>query len=637
MARPRIFVSWSGALGRRVAECLASTFLSHADLDPWVATYDVALGKPWFDEHLRQLKAADHGICCLTPGISERPWLLFEAGALFTHLDRCFVVRVSTGPGAVREGGSGPLAHLQSTDGRDRQAMAELLGQLTRMNDDDVTEWVARHWPAWQRAIAEIDHDVLSPRGDVYDLMNQVRHTAEEVMGRREISDNGCLRRIVATSLASVNRQVRNADTSYLMPAAEYADMLITLQREDKAHVRAIALLERDEHFWLQRAGRQIANTARPNSHRVFVFTHGKQVEQYFETLMRHADRYCVSAISLDCLHREFSGFDKDFSIITTEAGAVMADYVDDDISPRKMIRFVSASQGIVRHEEAISSIIRRAVRIDPAQRPTPDALTDQLFGRGLTALDHRPIEMSKYIVVDEYDLHEEKHAYYVEMMDDMVARIAAERRRAWGRIRILEMGAGTGIFTKRLATIPDADIVALEIDWHCYQVLRRNMAPFPNVVVENRDSRVYNPDGHFHFVVSSFADHHIKPDDKPNYFANVQQNLIEDGRFVVGDEFLPVHDERNLEARSKALHAYHEHIINIALQAGHQELARLEESALRSGLEDVGDFKVTCQRYEDMLAVAGLGVTNVKKIGPLGQDDVGGVFVYVMRSRRRA
>ena len=49
---------------------------------------------------------------------------------------------------------------------------------------------------------------------------------------------------------------------------------------------------------------------------------------------------------------------------------------------------------------------------------------------------------------------------------------------------------------------------------------------------------------------------------------------------------------------------------------------------AVRSGLEQNGDFKVSCSQYEEFLLTNGFTFTH-KKIGPLNQNDVGGVYVY--------
>jgi SAM-dependent methyltransferase len=172
---------------------------------------------------------------------------------------------------------------------------------------------------------------------------------------------------------------------------------------------------------------------------------------------------------------------------------------------------------------------------------------------------------MSEYISVADYDQHEEKHAYYIDMLSKIIDILLQNRKqRSMTKCRILEFGAGTGILSTRLASISNSEIHVVEIDWACYQVLvgkfrqngarqlevsadnRQHRFEMPNgnsVVTHNEDSRFYNPVGSYDYIVTSFADHHIKASDKQLYFANVKQNLNEGALFIVGDEFLREHD----------------------------------------------------------------------------------------------
>lgn len=255
---------------------------------------------------------------------------------------------------------------------------------------------------------------------------------------------------------------------------------------------------------------------------------------------------------------------------------------------------------------------------------------------RGLEFYETRLIEMSEYININDYDEHEEKHAYYQQMMQRMIDICLAHRLNdPKPSFDILELGAGTGIFTRRLLTeltnITKIDVV--EIDWYCYRRLEEKLIRDANlnqtqINIHHEDSRTYDPPGKFDYIFSSFADHHIKTGDKEKYFENVKRNLKPGGLLIVGDEFIPEHDPEKKEARDLALKAYHNHIINIAEQQGEIILADLERAALNSGLEEKGDFKVSCTQYEMQLRNARFEFKQ-EKIGPLELQDVGGVYVY--------
>jgi SAM-dependent methyltransferase len=268
---------------------------------------------------------------------------------------------------------------------------------------------------------------------------------------------------------------------------------------------------------------------------------------------------------------------------------------------------------------------------------------------------------MSAYISVKDYDRHEEKHAYFVEMMDRMIEifeRHRGDKRRSAGQqCRVLEFGAGTGIFTRRIAERSDIDsVVAVEIDWECFNRLRNNLEDRYGEKIQliYEDSRTHNPPGKFDYIFSSFADHHIKSKDKPQYFRNVIKNLEPGGLFIVGDEFLMPHDPSHETNWLEALRAYHEHIIGAALAAknevlaraeaegngtsawlreevaGYDVLVRLEQSAWESGKRRQGDFKVSCEEYERLLRNAGFSFEK-ERIGPREDLGIGGVYVYTM------
>lgn len=87
----KVFISWSGRRSREVAvelhfwieEILQAT-------ETWMST-DIPAGARWGDEIGKRLAETSFGIVCLTPENDEKPWLLFEAGALAKALDRAVV------------------------------------------------------------------------------------------------------------------------------------------------------------------------------------------------------------------------------------------------------------------------------------------------------------------------------------------------------------------------------------------------------------------------------------------------------------------------------------------------------------------------------------------------------------------
>lgn len=83
----KIFISWSGGPSKQVAELFEEWLqlvLQHCD--PWISTKGIESGSQWFTEIGDQLATANIGIICLTKANRDKPWLLFEAGALLKGL-----------------------------------------------------------------------------------------------------------------------------------------------------------------------------------------------------------------------------------------------------------------------------------------------------------------------------------------------------------------------------------------------------------------------------------------------------------------------------------------------------------------------------------------------------------------------
>jgi len=79
----KIFISWSGSRSRAVAELLNDwTKCVLQATRPWLSTRDIDRGALWFSEIHDQLKDTSVGIVCLTQENRNRPWILFESGAL---------------------------------------------------------------------------------------------------------------------------------------------------------------------------------------------------------------------------------------------------------------------------------------------------------------------------------------------------------------------------------------------------------------------------------------------------------------------------------------------------------------------------------------------------------------------------
>ena len=79
----RVFISWSGDRSRAVAELLDEWLQCVIQaLDPWMSSKDIDRGSIWFSEISDSLRDTKVGIVCLSQDNKNKPWILFESGAL---------------------------------------------------------------------------------------------------------------------------------------------------------------------------------------------------------------------------------------------------------------------------------------------------------------------------------------------------------------------------------------------------------------------------------------------------------------------------------------------------------------------------------------------------------------------------
>ena len=110
----KVFISWSGEESRELGETFRKWIPSVIQMaQPYFTPNDIEKGARWNTEISKELEESSIGIICLTRQNLEKPWLLFEAGALSKSIDRACVCPILFGIDSSDI--SGPLAHFQCT------------------------------------------------------------------------------------------------------------------------------------------------------------------------------------------------------------------------------------------------------------------------------------------------------------------------------------------------------------------------------------------------------------------------------------------------------------------------------------------------------------------------------------------
>lgn len=176
----KIFISWSGERGKQVAESLRDWLPDVIQtLEPWVSFSDMDKGARWFSEVLEQLQESVIGIICLTRESLERPWLLFEAGAL-SYPDKSYVCTFLLDVGPTEVGN--PLAQFQGTSAV-KSDVLKLLNTINKLQVADrqlsqqqIDRVFDRNWPELEKRLQLIQADApdIDPKINIKEMFEEI-------------------------------------------------------------------------------------------------------------------------------------------------------------------------------------------------------------------------------------------------------------------------------------------------------------------------------------------------------------------------------------------------------------------------------------------------------------------------------
>lgn len=110
----KIFISWSGNRSKAVAELFNDWLKCVIQASqPWISTRDIDRGAVWFTEINDKLRDVSVGVVFLTQENKDKPWILFETGALAKGLtsNRVCTFLIDLNPADLED----PLAQFNHT------------------------------------------------------------------------------------------------------------------------------------------------------------------------------------------------------------------------------------------------------------------------------------------------------------------------------------------------------------------------------------------------------------------------------------------------------------------------------------------------------------------------------------------
>lgn len=136
--KEKVFISWSGKLSQKIGEEFCNWLPSVLQtISTYFTPNDVEKGSKWNSEISKQLEESIIGIICLTKENLEKPWIMFEAGALSKQLEISKVCTVLFG--ISNSDLKGPLTQFQSTP-FSKEEIRKLLHSINKSSKDNILD-----------------------------------------------------------------------------------------------------------------------------------------------------------------------------------------------------------------------------------------------------------------------------------------------------------------------------------------------------------------------------------------------------------------------------------------------------------------------------------------------------------------
>lgn len=198
----KVFISWSGPHSKKCAEILRDWIKCALQAsEPWISSKDIDKGTLWFNEISDQLANTSVGIVCLTADNKDKPWILFESGALAKGLsvNKVCTLLIDLKPSDL----DAPLSQFNHTT-PDQESMKSLLISINKeLGDDALDDRILdqvfnTYWPNFEEQFAQIEQSKPAkskgrPVRSSDDLLEEILYTTRTMDKRIRSLERGDL------------------------------------------------------------------------------------------------------------------------------------------------------------------------------------------------------------------------------------------------------------------------------------------------------------------------------------------------------------------------------------------------------------------------------------------------------------
>jgi TIR domain len=194
----KVFISWSGDLSKKLAEEVRLWLPGVLQfVKPYFTPNDIEKGTRWSTDISSELESSNAGIICLTKDNLNKPWILFEAGALSKNFGKANVCTILFNLDSSDF--SGPLTSFQATK-FDKADFKKLLitvnntGGESKLDLAVLNDVFEMWWPKLEFKVNEIlkthvvdnDNAVRSERDILEEVLELTRLNSKRIPRRND-------------------------------------------------------------------------------------------------------------------------------------------------------------------------------------------------------------------------------------------------------------------------------------------------------------------------------------------------------------------------------------------------------------------------------------------------------------------
>ena len=196
----KVFISWSGDLSKKLAEEVRIWLPGVLQfVKPYFTPNDIEKGTRWSSEIANELESSNAGIICLTKDNINKPWILFEAGALSKNFGKSNVCTILFNLDNADL--TGPLTSFQATR-FDKTDFKKLLvtinstGLESKLESGVLNDVFEMWWPKLELRIKEIlnthvvssEDNLRTERDILEEVLELTRINSKRLPNRNDLS-----------------------------------------------------------------------------------------------------------------------------------------------------------------------------------------------------------------------------------------------------------------------------------------------------------------------------------------------------------------------------------------------------------------------------------------------------------------